>query len=200
MIENKVQTDDLWALAAGVTTDIIQSSRLSGYAPSQWLKQSPEELRERLAIPLTRARRLCSALELGRRIAVEQVSLEEPLRGGESVGRWFTPRFASCSTERFHGLYLDAKGRVLHEQCISEGTLTSSLVHPREVFAPAVAHRAAAVVVVHNHPSGDPEVSAEDRATTRRLQRVGRILGIELIDHVVVAAGGTISFLERGWM
>jgi DNA repair protein RadC len=74
------------------------------------------------------------------------------------------------------------------------------LVHPREVFAPALVRRAAAVVVAHNHPSGDPEPSADDRTTTRRLQRAGRLLGIELLDHVVIGAGRFLSFLEQGWL
>ena len=73
-------------------------------------------------------------------------------------------------------------------------------MHPREVFAPALLRRAAAIVVAHNHPSGDPEPSADDRTTTRRLQRAGRLLGIELLDHVVLGAGRFVSFLEQGWL
>ncbi len=122
------------------------------------------------------------------------------------LARWerrvssFSPRLSALRTECFYALYLDAKGGVLLEKVISQGTLTSSLVHPREVFSPTILCRAAAVVVAHNHPSGDPEPSAEDRSTTRRLQRARRLLGIELLDHVVVGQGQYQSFLEQGWI
>ena len=102
--------------------------------------------------------------------------------------------------EHFVGLYLDACRRVLFRETISVGTLTASLVHPREVFAPAMTRGAAALIVAHNHPSGDPAPSREDRETTRRLQEAGRILGIPVLDHVVVASRGYFSFRERGLM
>ena len=81
---------------------------------------------------------------------------------------------------------------------VSIGTLSASLVHPREVFSPAIAHAAAAIVAVHNHPSGYPTPSSEDRDVTRRLQRAGELLGIPLADHVVVSAAGFFSFREHG--
>lgn len=165
-----------------------------------WAGLEPADLAYRFGLTAAAARRLGAAVELGRRVLAAAPPLVEPLRGGAEVYALLQPRLAGLSCESFHALYLDAKGRLAHERTVSTGTLTSSLVHPREVFAPAVAHRAAAVIVAHNHPSGDPEPSAEDRATTRRLQRAGRLLGIELLDHVVVARGGYVSFLERGWL
>jgi len=103
--------------------------------------------------------------------------------------------------ECFVAVYLTAKGEPMAApHVVSMGTLTASLVHPREVFAPALMLGAAAVVVAHNHPSGDPTPSAEDRATTRRLQRAARLLGFELLDHVVVTKDGYRSFLEEGWL
>ncbi len=158
------------------------------------------EIGHLLELDPARARRLAAALELGRRALACGARLTEPLRGGRDVVRYLGPRMSGLRRECFHALHLDAKGRLLWEERVSEGTLTASLVHPREVFAPAILHRAAAVVVAHNHPSGDPEPSAEDRATTRRLQRAGRLLGIELLDHVIVGAGAYISFLEKGWL
>lgn len=162
--------------------------------------QGPRELAVELGLEPGAAARLAAVLEMARRVALHRAPLEEPIRGGAQVFRHLAPRFAGCTVERFYGLYLDAKGRLLREQRVSEGTLTASLVHPREVFAPALVHRAAGVVVAHNHPSGDPEPSPEDRATTRRLQRAGRLLGIELMDHVILGAGRYLSFLERGWL
>ncbi len=100
--------------------------------------------------------------------------------------------------EHFVALYLDARDRLIHRETVSIGTLTASLVHPREVFAPAVERRAAALIVAHNHPSGDPAPSAEDRQATRRLSQAGRLLGIALIDHVVVTRTGYFSFRGKG--
>jgi DNA repair protein RadC len=96
------------------------------------------------------------------------------------------------------GLYLDARHRVLRRRLVSLGTLTASLVHPREVLAPALEVRAAALVVVHNHPSGDPEPSPEDCALTERLRDAARLLGVDLLDHVVVAREGFVSLRQRG--
>ena len=113
-----------------------------------------------------------------------------------------TPRelgdMARLRKEHFVALYLDACHRPLFRETISVGTLTASLVHPREVFAPAFVRPAAAIIVAHNHPSGDPAPSREDRETTRRLQEAGRILGIPVLDHVIVASRGYFSFRERG--
>ncbi len=100
--------------------------------------------------------------------------------------------------EVFAVLMLDGKNRLAAREVVSVGTLTSSLVHPRHVFRPAVLANAAAIVCVHNHPSGDPEPSAEDIECTRRLAQAGRLLGIPLLDHVVLGAGRHVSLRERG--
>jgi DNA repair protein RadC len=102
------------------------------------------------------------------------------------------------NTEVFYALYLNANGRVLHQQEISHGSLSASLVHPREVLVPGVTHRAAAFIVAHNHPSGDVEPSANDKALTRRLKRAGKLLGIEMLDHIVVSKHGHFSFCAQG--
>ncbi|MBW2716207.1 MAG: JAB domain-containing protein, partial [Deltaproteobacteria bacterium] len=92
----------------------------------------------------------------------------------------------------------DARHRVLRSEMISQGTLTASLVHPREVFRPALRNAAAALVLVHNHPSGDPTPSAEDREVTARLASAGEILGVRVLDHIVVAERGFCSLREQG--
>ena len=86
----------------------------------------------------------------------------------------------------------------MREDLISEGILTASLVHPREVFAPAIREAASALLLVHNHPSGDPEPSPEDLEITRRLVAAGELVGIRVVDHVVIGEGCYVSFLERG--
>jgi DNA repair protein RadC len=100
--------------------------------------------------------------------------------------------------EHFVAFYLDARSRLLRFETVSIGTLSASLVHPREVFAPAISHSAAGLVVAHNHPSGDCAPSAEDKDATRRLARSGELLGIPLLDHVIVADRGFFSFREHG--
>jgi len=95
-------------------------------------------------------------------------------------------------------LLLDGKNRIIRRVQISEGSLNQSIVHPREVFAPAVKESAAAIILVHNHPTGDPAPSAEDIAITRRLKESGEIMGIKVLDHIIVGDGDYVSFVERG--
>lgn len=143
-----------------------------------------------------RAAAVVAALELGRRAAAQPLRTGEPLRSAAHVHEHFAPRLAHLEREVFCALLLDGKHRVLREVLISEGSLTATLVHPREVFRPAIEEGAAAIVVVHNHPSGDPTPSAEDRAITRRLREAGELLGIRLLDHLVVGRGAYVSLAE----
>lgn len=141
---------------------------------------------------------LAAAIELGRRLHGRRLLAGERMSGPEQIHRHFHPRLRDCERERFLVILLDSRHRVLREVTISQGTLTASLVHPREVFRTAVRESAAAVVLVHNHPSGDPAPSGEDREVTRRLAEAGRIVGIRVVDHVVVAERGYFSFCEAG--
>lgn len=112
------------------------------------------------------------------------------IEGASDVAAYFQPRLSLMPCESFWVLMLDARGGVLGAAQVAQGTLTACLVHPREVFAPALRVRAATVIVVHNHPSGDPEPSEEDEELTRRLSDAGLVLGIPVMDHVVVGRGG----------
>lgn len=141
---------------------------------------------------------LVAALELGRRMAARRLRSGDPVRGPADVFRHFHPRLRDARHERFLLVLLDGRHRMLREVVISQGTLTASLVHPREVFRPALREAAAAVVLVHNHPSGDPTPSREDREITRRLAEAGDLLGIPVLDHVVVAERGYASLREVG--
>jgi DNA repair protein RadC len=141
---------------------------------------------------------LVAALELGRRLAARRMRSGDPVRGPADVFRHFHARVRQWRHERFFVLLLDGRHRMLREVVISQGTLTASLVHPREVFRPALREAAAAMVLVHNHPSGDPTPSAEDREITTRLAEVGNLLGIPVLDHVVVAERGWASLVELG--
>ncbi len=95
-------------------------------------------------------------------------------------------------------ILLDGKNRVLKDIRVSEGSLTTSLVHPREVFVPVIEESAASLILVHNHPSGDPAPSSEDLAITKRLKEVGELLGVRLLDHLIVGDGRYVSFADEG--
>ena len=99
--------------------------------------------------------------------------------------------------EHFVVLYLNAKNQLVHKETISMGTLNANLVHPREVFEPALKHSAAQIVVAHNHPSGDPKPSEDDLEITKRLTEAGKMMGIEVMDHVIVSKNSHFSFKEE---
>jgi DNA repair protein RadC len=128
---------------------------------------------------------------------------ERPVRGAPfTQGRDFYEayylRLRDLKQEAFIVVMLDQKNHAIAEQQVSAGSLTETLVHPREVFTLAIAKRAASVAVVHNHPSGDPAPSAADKAITKRLASVAQLVGIRLLDHVIVGEDGYYSFSERG--
>jgi DNA repair protein RadC len=145
-----------------------------------------------------KAASLIAAFELGRRCACSRLPEGVALRSPDDVFRSFGARLRRLAQERFIVVLLDGRHRILGEEVVSQGTLTASLVHPREVFRPALRASAAAMILVHNHPSGDPTPSAEDRAVTERLARAGEILGVRVLDHVVVAERGYVSLREEG--
>lgn len=144
------------------------------------------------------AERLVAAFALGRRAQAVPLVRGESLRTTGQIFAAYGPLLRDLRKETLLALHLDAKGRVMREERVSEGTLTSSHAHPREVFGPALRHATAALILVHNHPSGDPEPSPEDVSATRRLAAVGDLVGIRLMDHVVLGDVGYVSLLERG--
>jgi DNA repair protein RadC len=115
----------------------------------------------------------------------------------EHVYRLVFPRLKDEKREHFVALYLSARNTVIAQETVSVGSLNASIVHPREVYRPAILHSAAALILAHNHPSGDPTPSEEDVAITKRLHEAGQLLGIELLDHVVLASDGFTSMRER---
>ena len=149
-------------------------------------------------IGMARAVAIHAALELGRRLAAESRDDGAPLRSPRDVFAAFAPRLEDLPVEEFHVAVLDAQHRLERDIAVTRGILNSSLVHPREVFREAIAERAAAIVLVHNHPSGDPTPSADDRAVTEQLVAAGRLLDIPVHDHVIVGRGRYVSFAEAG--
>jgi len=119
------------------------------------------------------------------------------LRAPGAVAGLLRPHLEHETVERFVALFLNGKHRIMGFTEVSRGTLTSSLVHPREVFAPALRELAAALIVAHNHPSGDPEPSFEDIEVTKRLSEAGKLLGVPLLDHIIVGEGGSFTSLRE---
>jgi len=145
-----------------------------------------------------RALAVHAALELGRRAATEGRDEGAPVRSPRDVYALFAPRLEDLPVEEFHVAVLDSQHRLERDVTVTRGILNSSLVHPREVFREAIAERAAAIILVHNHPSGDPAPSADDRTVTEQLAAAGRLLDIPVHDHVIVGRGRYMSFAEAG--
>jgi DNA repair protein RadC len=141
---------------------------------------------------------LRAAFELGARLARTPLVPGAKLASPEQVSAHFSARMRRYRQEVFVVLLLDSRHRLIGEVEVSRGSLNQSLVHPREVFAPALRESAAAILVLHNHPSGDPQPSREDHEVTRRLVRAGEILGIRVVDHLVIGGEEFTSFARTG--
>ena len=139
-----------------------------------------------------------AALEMARRLGGQKWDKGQPLRSAEEVYQHFREPLSREKRELFYVVMLNNKNRKIREVKISEGSLTASIVHPREVYNPVIRESAAAVIFVHNHPSGDPAPSPEDVDITRRLKEVGDVMGIRVLDHVVIGSDRYFSFNDRG--
>ncbi len=158
----------------------------------------PGELAAIPGVGRGKAARVTAALELGRRVGVEVEPPPQRIRTPADVHRYYAPRLRDLGVEEFHVLALGSQSQVKGDLLITRGILNSSLVHPREVFRAAIAEAAAGIIVVHNHPSGDPTPSADDRAVTRQLVEAGRLLDLPVHDHVIVGGDRYMSFAEAG--
>ncbi len=141
-----------------------------------------------------------AALELGRRMACESREEGAPVRWPRDVFAIFSPKLEDLPVEEFHVAILDSQHRLERDVTVTRGLLNSSLVHPREVFREAIAENAAAIILVHNHPSGDPTPSGDDRVVTEQLVQAGKLLDIPVQDHVIIGRGRYISFAEAGML
>ena len=160
--------------------------------------RSLHELEGLRGLGRAKAARLLAALELGIRAASEGPSDRPLCRTPEEAARYLLPRYGLRPVETFGVLALDVRQRLKREAVVSIGSVSGSVVHPREVFGEAIAARASSVLVFHNHPSGDPEPSSEDVALTRRLASAGGLIGIDVVDHLILGAGCFVSLRGRG--
>lgn len=159
---------------------------------------SPAELRRIHGIGAARAAQVVAAIELGRRTLLRSGSARAQIACPRDAAVYLMPQFGGRAVEQFGILLLDTKHRILRTVVVSIGTIDAALVHPREVFREAVAGAAAALVLFHNHPSGDPTPSTDDLELTGRLVMAGRLMGIDVLDHVILGDGRYCSFKETG--
>jgi DNA repair protein RadC len=210
----------LWALGAGALTGtellaiLLETGGSTGTAPElgsrllqavggSWRRlaaRPPAELLRHDGIGPAKGARLLAAFEIAVRLAAESRAPGARIRDPADVFRLLGPRLRDLEVEEFHLLALDSQAQVLRDVLVTRGLLNSSLVHPREVFRAAIAEAAAGIIVVHNHPSGDPSPSAEDRSVTRQLVECGRVLDIPVYDHVIVAGDRWTSLANEGML
>jgi DNA repair protein RadC len=155
-------------------------------------------LSEQSGIGTGKACRLRAALELGRRAAAVPLSRGRRITCSRDVDAAFRPRLGKAAQEHFLAVALDTKNRPIAEVEVAVGGLSACALRPADVFRVALRESAAALLLVHNHPSGDPSPSTEDVAFTRRLRRAGELVGVEVLDHIVIGEQGYFSFLDAG--
>lgn len=160
-------------------------------------RMTQSELRESLGLSDLQGKKLGAALVLGERLANEEIERGMSIKSGEDVYRIFRGQMKDAKKEGFYAVTVDQKHQVIDIHQISEGTLSMCPVHPREAFNPIIRDSAAAVIFIHNHPSGNPEPSPDDYNLTVRLAESGKLLGIRVLDHVVIGDGAFVSFQER---
>jgi len=152
-------------------------------------------------VGLAKAAEIKAALEIGKRAVTQPLSKRRRVLSSKDVydvSRHYIQYFHGLKKEVFRLLMLDGKNRIFADYTVSEGCLTSSIVHPREVYIQAIKNSAASVIFLHNHPSGDPSPSPEDIEITKRLVAAGELLGIKVLDHVIMGDGGYLSFADKG--
>ena len=175
----------------------ISERIINDYGSRTLLKETnPRKLNDNLKIGEVNSCKLIAAFELGRRFYSPNNQVKKLIRGPEDVFE-YTKDMSTLVKEHFRGLYLNTKNYVIHDEIISIGHLSGALVHPREVFKAAVEFSASSLIVVHNHPSGDPEPSKNDDKITQMLKEAGNIMNIPMTDHVIIGEGSYYSYNEK---
>lgn len=159
-------------------------------------ERNPQRLADSLDIPLAKACQIVASFELGRRSFQDRAGKPLFVRTAKQAFEHLK-NMGDLQKEQLRGLYLNSRYQVVHEEIVSVGSLTANIIHPREVFQPALEYGAVAVIVAHNHPSGVLEPSEDDITATHQLVAAGKVLGIELLDHLIIANGRFVSLIER---
>jgi len=184
---------------AGKNVIEIASQILSKHSKKRLLQMTYQDLVKIDGIDSAKATTLLAAFELTKRaLEVNDTNLPTISNAKDAAAQLTDIR--DLKKEHFVVLYLNAKNQLVHKEIISMGTLNANLVHPREVFEPALIHSAAQIIAAHNHPSGDPKPSEDDMEITKRLTEAGEMMGVEVMDHVIVSKNSHFSFKEEGYL
>ncbi|WP_440955311.1 RadC family protein [Methanosarcina sp. Mfa9] len=173
---------------------------LSEYSIKQLSLANIKRLMQIHGIGEAKASQISAVFELARRL---ETFVEEPkrkVRSPKDVYSLMYPKMREQKKERFITLYLDTKNQILKEETVSIGSLNASIVHPREVFKSALMESSASVIMIHNHPSGDPSPSREDIMVTEKLVEGGKLLGIDVLDHIIIGDGRYVSLKDEGFV
>jgi len=158
-----------------------------------------ENLKKILGIGEAKACQIMACFELGRRLASFKQEKKVKINSAKDIAKIFLPEMSTLQKEHFKGVYIDARKNIIKEETIFVGSLNTSVIHPREIFQPAIANGTAAIILIHNHPSGDPTPSEEDIEITKQLIESGNILEIEVLDHVIIGDKKYFSLREKGY-
>lgn len=174
----------------------VAKSIVKNYSEKKLLNATYQELKNIHGVGSTKSVHILAALELGKRLYKEKQEKEVYINTPDDVANEVS-HIRENKKENFVVLYLDARNKLIYKETVSVGTLNASIVHPREVFEPAISHFAAQIILVHNHPSGSTQPSESDLQITKRLTEAGKIIGIEIADHVIVTKNETFSFKKE---
>ena len=155
-------------------------------------------LKKELGIGDVKACQIVACFELGRRLSKFKEDKKRPIKNAKDIAKIFIPEMGSLKKEHFKGIYLDSRKKVIKEETIFIGSLNESVIHPREIFKIALEENAASLILIHNHPSGNPKPSDQDIEITKELIRAGEILGIPVLDHIIIGNDKYVSLREKG--
>lgn len=197
-----LSVSELWAVVLNLGTkkeDVLSMSNriLKEYGEKSITRETnPKTLAKELSLPIGKATQIVAVIELGKRLFERNPTGAKIIRTANDVYE-YTKNMWDLPKEHLRGIYLNSHYKVIHDEVISIGTIDANIVHPREVFRPALEYAAAAVILVHNHPSGNLEPSSDDLFITEQLVNAGKLLGIDLVDHVIVSSQGFKSIISK---
>lgn len=196
---SSLTTKDLLSITLRENDSAVIDELTSRYRNLRELTEATiSELTQIKGLGARKAQLLMASIELAKRLYSAPPDLSRSIKGPQDVADLVMGEMQYLDREHFRALLLNSKNRVIRVETISVGTLNTSMVHPRELFKTAIKHSAAGIILVHNHPSGDPTPSAQDIDITKRLIDAGKLLGIEVLDHVIIGNNSFRSFKEDG--
>ena len=197
--KNEVEGMSDLSLLSVVVGELVAKNLLENKNLRDLSCMSSEELKQ-YGLMNGQAIELKAVLEIARRFQKMEFKKGDLLNGSSQVFQHYAQKLAGRKKEYFYAVLLDCKHRIIREELVSIGSLNLSVVHPREVFRAAISEAAESIILVHNHPSGDPTPSREDINVTNRLVEVGKVVGIEVLDSCIIGDGKYVSFMEQGMM